>query len=97
MLRQLAHNRDCLERHGYLDLLILDEWLICKLTSNEVYDLLEIIEVRIERLMILCTQYHSEGWYEHINYNPENDSPISDSIIDRIINNAYKVMIGRDV
>lgn len=76
-----------------VDLLILDEWLIRKLTANESYDLLEIIEVRIDRSMIFCTQYHAEGWYERINDDPNNDSSISDAIINRIINNAYDVMI----
>lgn len=76
-----------------VDLLILDEWLMRKLTPNESYDLLEIIEARIERSIIFCTQFHPEGWYERINSDPNNDSPISDAIIDRIINNAYDVMI----
>ena len=76
-----------------VDLLILDEWLIRKLNANENYDLLEIIESRIEKSMIFCTQYHAEGWYNRINPDPDNDSPISDAIIDRIINNAYDIMI----
>lgn len=76
-----------------VDLLILDEWLIRRLTANESYDLLEIIESRIEKSMIYCTQYHAEGWYNRINPDPNNDSPISDAIIDRIINNAYDIMI----
>ena len=76
-----------------VDLLILDEWLIRKLSGTESYDLLEIIESRIERSMIFCTQYHAEGWYDRINSDPNNDSPISDAIIDRIVNNAYDIMI----
>ena len=76
-----------------VDLLILDEWLIRCLIPNESYNLLEIIEARIERSMIFCTQYHTEGWYDRINADPNNDSPVSDAIIDRIVNNAYDLMI----
>ena len=81
-----------------VDLLILDEWLLRCLSVDEAYNLLEIVESRIENgSMIFCTQFQPEGWYTRINPDPNNDSPISDSIIDRIINNAYPIFIHGDV
>ena len=50
----------------------------------------EIIEHRTKHgSTIFCTQYEPEGWYERINPDPEQDSPIADAIMDRIINNSY--------
>ena len=56
--------------------------------------LLEIIEHRSKHgSTIFCTQYETAGWYERINPDPEQDSPIADAIMDRIINNAYVVSV----
>ena len=80
--------------YAKVDLLILDEWLLRRLTAQESYDLLEIIEHRSKHgSTIFCTQYETEGWYERINPDPEQDSPIADAIMDRIINNAYVVSV----
>lgn len=73
--------------------MILDEWLIRRLSYNEAYDLLEIVEARRERSMIFCTPYETEGWYGRIHPDEDNDSPISEAIMDRIIHNSYSVMI----
>ena len=81
-----------------VDLLILDEWLIRRLTPEESYNLLEITEARCRHgAVIFCTQYENDGWYDRINPDPENDSPISEAIIDRIIHNSYIVMIDGSV
>ena len=73
------------------DLLILDEWLIRPLTPQESYDLLEIAEARSDRSMIFCTQYDPDGWYTRI--DPDSQSTISDSIMDRIRHNAYEILV----
>ena len=57
--------RKVIAAYKKVDLLILDEWLIRCLTPNETYNLLEIIEARIECSMIFCTQYHAEGFLVH--------------------------------
>lgn len=74
-----------------VDLLILDEWLIRCLTPEESYNLFEIIEARTKHgSTIFCTQFETEGWYRRVNPDPENDSPISEAIMDRIVHNAYQ-------
>ena len=43
--------------------------------------------------MIFCIQYQSEGWYTRIDPNPDSGSPVSEAIMDRIIHNAYEVLV----
>lgn len=74
-----------------VDLLILDEWLIRCLTPQESYDLLEIIEARVKRSTIFCTQYSTGDWYDRIGIDEER--PITESIIDRIVHNSYEIMV----
>ncbi len=87
-----------LKAYKKVDLLIVDEWLIRCLNPQESYDLLEIVEARCGQAhgksMIFCTQYETEGWYKRINPEPDSDSPISEAIMDRIVHNAYQVMVG---
>lgn len=93
--RSLGTFKKAIKTFKKTDLLILDEWLIRTLAPQEVYDLLEIIESRCESgSMIFCTQYEPAGWYERINPDPDNDSPIPDAIMDRIVHNSYEVLIS---
>lgn len=88
--------RKTIKAYQKTDLLILDEWLIRCLTSQETYNLLEIVEARVNSpkgSMILCTQYRNEEWYARIDPESAEGSPIAEAIMDRIINNAYDVMI----
>lgn len=80
------------------DLLILDEWLIKTLQPQEAYDLLEIVEARQRHgSTIYCTQFEVGGWYKRINPDHQNDSPISEAIMDRIVHNSYNIIIDGKV
>lgn len=94
LAKGLGTFKKTIKSYQKVNLLILDEWLIRTLTPQESYDLLEIIEARCSSgSIIFCTQYDPSEWYERINPDPENDSPISDAIMDRIVHNAYEVLI----
>lgn len=89
--------QDVLAEYKRVDLLIIDEWLLRPLVPEEAYNMLEIMEQRCgqepNKSIIFCTQYNPDGWYERLFSDPNIDSPISDSILDRIIHNAFDVLI----
>ena len=65
------------------------------LTTQQSYDLFEIIRERTKHVAtIFCTQYDPySDWYERLNTDPAQDSPISDAIMDRIYHNSYVVSV----
>jgi DNA replication protein DnaC len=72
-------------------LLIIDEWLLMKLTENECKDLFELIHKRRKKSStIFCSQFRQEGWYERLG---GDDNPLADAILDRIVHDAYKINI----
>lgn len=77
-----------------VDLLILDEWLIRCLTPEETYAMLELIETRTRHgATIFCTQFEPKGWYSRIDPDPDSGSPICEAIMDRVIHNAYEILV----
>lgn len=72
-------------------LLIVDEWLLMKLTEAESKLIFELIHKRNSKTStIFCSQFREEGWYERLG---GNDNPLADAIMDRIAYNSYKINI----
>lgn len=72
-------------------LLIIDEWLLLKLTDDECKNLFEVIHKRRKKLLtIFCSQFREEGWYEHLG---GDDNPLANAIMDRIVYDSYKINI----
>ena len=92
----MAHGEGTFEKviksYQKVDLLILDEFLLSPLASDQARELLEIIESRTMRgSVIFCTQFEPGDWYGRI--GTERDATVSEAIIDRIVHNSYEVMI----
>ena len=81
--------KKAVKAYGKVDLLILDEWLMRPLTTQQ------FIEARTKHgATIICTQYDPySDWYERLNTAPSQDSPISDAIMNRIYHNSYVVSV----
>lgn len=72
-------------------LLIIDEWLLMRLTEAESKSLFELIHKRRKKSStIFCSQFRQEGWYERLG---GDDNPLADAILDRIVHDAYKINI----
>lgn len=82
---------DVLKKYTTPALLILDEWLLLKLSDDNAPNLLELIHKRRKHSStIFCSQFREEGWYNKLG---GKDSPLSDAIMDRISYDSYKIAI----
>ena len=68
---------DVLKKYTNPTLLILDEWLLLKLSEDDAPNLLELIHKRRKHSStIFCSQFREEGWYNKLG---GKDSPLSDA------------------
>ena len=82
---------DVLKKYTTPALLILDEWLLLKLSDDDAPNLLELIHKRRKHSStIFCSQFREEGWYNKLG---GKDSPLSDAIMNRISYDSYKIAI----
>jgi DNA replication protein DnaC len=76
-----------LARLSKVKLLILDDWLMAKLTSDQRRDLMEVIDDRHQRgSTLLATQIPQNRWHEQI-----GDATYGDAILDRLVHTAYRI------
>ena len=71
------------------DLLIIDDWLLVKLSEKEAREVLEIIEARhMISSTLLCSQYSPSGWHVKL-----GEGAIADAVIDRLVHNSHLIHI----
>jgi DNA replication protein DnaC len=74
-------------RLSRIDILLLDDFAMAPLKDAERRDFLEICDDRYQRRsLILTSQMPVAHWHEQI-----GDPTIADSILDRLIHNAYRI------
>jgi DNA replication protein DnaC len=69
------------------DLLVLDDFGLGSLSSEQQRDLLEVVEDRYDRRStIITTQLAVKHWHDIL-----TDPTLADAIMDRLVHNAYKI------
>lgn len=85
--------RKLIKKYAKVNLLILDEWLLTELTTDEATILLEITESRHKvASTIFCSQIDPSGWHTKL-----GNETIAEAILDRIIHDSYQILIDGEI
>jgi DNA replication protein DnaC len=72
------------------DLIIFDDWMRDPLSLAQAQDLLDVLDDRCGRSStMVVTQIPIEAWHERI-----PDPTLADAILDRVVNNAYRLQLS---
>jgi DNA replication protein DnaC len=72
-----------------VDLIVLDDWGVQKITGPERGDLLELLEDRYgNRATCVTSQVPVKNWYEYL-----GDPTVADAILDRLVHNAHRLQL----
>jgi DNA replication protein DnaC len=75
-----------------LDLIIFDDWMRDALSLPQAQDLLDILDDRFGRAStMVITQIPVDAYHERI-----PDPTLADAILDRLVNNAYRLQLSGD-
>lgn len=79
-----------LNKYSRYKVLILDEWLMDELSSDDQHFLFELMERRYDGgSTIFCTQYRKENWRSRLGADVH-----AEAIMDRIVHNAVWIEMG---
>lgn len=82
--------RKVLNKFAGYKVLVLDEYLIDKLNTDQMHFMLELTERRYDNSStIYCTQYSTEEWHKRMGGGAH-----AESIMDRIVHNAINIWMG---
>lgn len=91
LARQENTYRKILKKYTNPKLLIIDEWLLVPPNEQERREIAELIHKRRRHASIIfCSQYDDREWFDQL--GGEN-SPLAESILDRIVHDAYRVKL----
>lgn len=79
-----------LKQLSRVDLLVLDDWALARLTTPQQADLLELLDDRHQRRSTLVTsQLPTEQWHQAM-----ADPTLADAILDRLVHNAHHIRLA---
>jgi len=85
--------RKIMKKYKNARLLVIDEWLLTKLTEQEALDIFELMEAReSEKSTIFCSQFGSDIWLENL-----GEGTIAEAVLDRIVHNSYNIHLDSKV
>lgn len=85
--------RKLIKKYTKVNVLVLDEWLLTEISTDNASILLEIIEARHKvSSTIFCSQIDPSGW--HLKLGNET---IAEAILDRIIHDSYQILIDGEI
>lgn len=92
-LRNDGSYRKLIKRLVKVDLLIIDEWLLNRITPDQATVILEIVELRYNlKSTIFCSQMDIKGWENYL-----GSGTMAEAILDRIVHNAHQILIDGEI
>ena len=79
-----------LKQLARMDVLVPDDWGLHRINPLQQRGLMELLDDRYTvRSTIATSQYPLDKWYETM-----EDPTLADAILDRLVNNAYKIQLS---